>query len=92
MEITAKRTGLHGIQIFADGKHITSVKYKPEHEAFIEQITKQPETESSLKKREEAINLIYFLNLQNTNGRETHDEMFKLGIEACYDAFMDGDV
>ena len=40
------------------------------------------------KNREERIELVYSFMLQNTNGRESHDEMFKLGIEACYDELI----
>ena len=35
------------------------------------------------KTKEELIDWIYTMHLQNTNGRESGDEMFKLGIEAC---------
>ncbi len=35
------------------------------------------------KTKEEIIDLIFFFHLQNTNGRENHDEMFKKGIEAA---------
>lgn len=41
------------------------------------------------KNREECIDIIYDLHLQNTNGRETNEEMFKLGIEACYDEMLE---
>ena len=37
------------------------------------------------KTRNEIIELVYTFHLQNTNGRESHDEMFKLGIKACYE-------
>lgn len=37
------------------------------------------------KTREEVTDLIYTLHLQNTNGRESPEEMFKLGIEVAYD-------
>ncbi|MDA3854985.1 MAG: hypothetical protein PF569_01910 [Candidatus Woesearchaeota archaeon] len=37
------------------------------------------------KTKEEIIDLVYTLHLQNTSGRETPDEMFRLGIEACYE-------
>lgn len=43
------------------------------------------------KTRDEIIELVYTFHLQNTNGRETHDEMFKLGIEACYDELCVGE-
>ena len=32
----------------------------------------------------EFIDWCYDMHLQNTNGRETEDEMFRLGIEAAY--------
>ena len=35
------------------------------------------------KTEQELIDWIYSMQLQNTNGRETYNEMFKLGIEAC---------
>ena len=35
------------------------------------------------KTQEELAQWVYDMHLQNTNGRESHDEMFKLGIEAC---------
>ena len=34
--------------------------------------------------KDEFIDFVYTMHLQNTNGRETHDEMFKLGIESAY--------
>lgn len=37
----------------------------------------------AFKTEQELIEWIYSMQLQNTNGRETCDEMFKLGIEAC---------
>lgn len=37
----------------------------------------------TFKTEQELIDWIYSMQLQNTNGRETYDEMFKLGIEAC---------
>lgn len=37
----------------------------------------------NFKSKEELVDWIYTIHLQNTNGRETHEEMFKLGIEAC---------
>ena len=40
------------------------------------------------KNRDELIELVYNLTLQNTNGRETYDEMYKLGIKACYDELI----
>ena len=43
------------------------------------------------KTRDEIIELVYTFHLQNTNGRETEDEMFKLGIEACYDELCVGE-
>lgn len=33
----------------------------------------------------EFIDYVYDMHLQNTNGRETPDEMFRLGIEAAYE-------
>ena len=35
--------------------------------------------------KDEFIDFVYTMHLQNTNGRESHDEMFKLGIGAAYD-------
>ena len=35
--------------------------------------------------KDEFIDFVYTMYLQNTNGRETHDEMFRLGIEFAYD-------
>lgn len=40
------------------------------------------------KTREEIIDIVYMCHLQNTNGRETHEEMFRLGIEACFDELV----
>lgn len=40
--------------------------------------------------REERIEMIYDLTLQNVNGRESVLEMYKLGIEACYDEMCVG--
>ena len=34
--------------------------------------------------KDEFIDFVHTMHLQNTNGRETHDEMFKLGIESAY--------
>ena len=42
-----------------------------------------------MKTREELVDLIYDLHLQNTDGRETPDEMFRLGIEACLEELVD---
>ena len=39
--------------------------------------------------REEIIDLVYVLTLHNTNGRESPDEMYRLGIEAAYDELID---
>ncbi len=83
---------LTDIQIYADGEYVASVKCTPENEDFIEEIIKPTENVKNLRTREEIIELVYFLNLQNTNGRESHDEMFKLGIEACYDSFSDSEI
>lgn len=47
MKITTKRTPTNGIQIFANGEYITSVSYKPKHEAFIKQITKANEVKQT---------------------------------------------
>jgi hypothetical protein len=33
---------------------------------------------------EEFIDTVFTLHLQNTNGRESYEEMFRLGIEAAY--------
>ena len=38
--------------------------------------------------KNEFIDFVYTMHLQNTNGRESHDEMFKLGIGAAYDEMM----
>jgi hypothetical protein len=35
------------------------------------------------KNEQELIEWVYTMHLQNTNGRETHNEMFKQGIEAA---------
>jgi hypothetical protein len=41
---------------------------------------------------DQIIDLIYTWHLQNTNGRESHDEMFRKGIEAaCYE-FLDDEM
>ena len=40
--------------------------------------------------RKQTIEMIYDLNLQNANGRETALEMYKLGIEHCYDELSGG--
>lgn len=40
------------------------------------------------KNRKECIDIIYDLHLQNTNGRESNEDMFKLGIEVCYDEMV----
>ena len=40
------------------------------------------------KTRDEVVDLIFFFHLQNTNGRETEDEMFKLGIEAAIEELL----
>lgn len=40
--------------------------------------------------REEFIEFVYTMHLQNTNGRESPDEMFKLGVAAAYDEMMNG--
>jgi hypothetical protein len=42
------------------------------------------------KSKNEVIELIYDLTLQNTNGRETPEEMYKKGIEACYEELCEG--
>jgi hypothetical protein len=42
------------------------------------------------KTREEIIQMIYDLTLQNTNGRESEDEMYMKGIEACYEELCGG--
>jgi hypothetical protein len=34
--------------------------------------------------KNEFIEMVFTLHLQNTNGRESHEEMFRLGIEAAY--------
>ena len=39
--------------------------------------------------KDEFIDFVYTMHLQNTNGRESHDEMFKLGIGAAYDEMME---
>ena len=39
----------------------------------------------NFKTQKELIEWIYVMRLQNTNGRESHDEMFRLGIESCLD-------
>ena len=35
--------------------------------------------------KDEFVDFVYTMHLQNTNGRESHNEMFKLGIGAAYD-------
>ena len=35
--------------------------------------------------KEEFIEFVYTMHLQNTNGRESTNEMFRLGIEVAYD-------
>lgn len=35
------------------------------------------------KTESELVEWVYDMHLQNTNGRESHSEMFKLGIEAA---------
>jgi hypothetical protein len=35
------------------------------------------------KNEQQLIEWVYTMRLQNTNGRETHNEMFKQGIEAA---------
>ena len=42
------------------------------------------------KSKNEIIEAIYDNCLQNTNGREDNDEMFKKGIEACYEELCEG--
>ena len=44
------------------------------------------------KTSKEIIELVYDLTLQNTNGRETELEMYKLGIEACYEELCEGEI
>ena len=39
--------------------------------------------------KDEFIDFVYTMHLQNTNGRESSDEMFRLGIQAAYEE-MDG--
>jgi len=41
------------------------------------------------KTEKELVDWIYVMHLQNTNGRETPDEMFKLGIEAAITELTD---
>ena len=38
--------------------------------------------------KKEFVEFVFTMHLQNTNGRESHDEMFRLGIEAAYDEMM----
>jgi len=38
--------------------------------------------------KEEFIDFVYMMHLQNTNGRESTNEMFRLGIEAAYDEMI----
>jgi len=38
--------------------------------------------------KDEFIDFVYMMHLQNTNGRESTNEMFRLGIEAAYDEMM----
>lgn len=42
------------------------------------------------KTKGEVIEIIYTMHLQNTNSRESDDEMFKLGIEAAIEEMSDG--
>jgi len=41
--------------------------------------------------KEEKIEMVYDLTLQNTSGRETELQMYKLGIEACYEELCEGE-
>ena len=41
------------------------------------------------KTKEEIIELIYTLTLQDTNGRETPEEMYFKGIEACFEELFE---
>lgn len=43
----------------------------------------------NFKSKEELTEWIHAMHLQNTNGRESGDEMFKLGIEACLKELID---
>jgi len=43
------------------------------------------------KSKEELVELVYTLTLQNTNGRESNDEMYLKGIEACYEELCEGE-
>lgn len=41
------------------------------------------------KTREQIIELIYDMTLQNTNGRESGLDMFRKGVESCYDELFE---
>lgn len=43
----------------------------------------------NFKTKEELVSWIELMHLQNTNGRETELEMFKLGIEATISELME---
>ena len=43
---------------------------------------------SIINDRTKFIDFVYDMYLQNTNGRETLNDMFRFGIESAYDEFM----
>lgn len=43
---------------------------------------------SIINDRTKFIDFVYDMYLQNVNGRETYNDMFRLGIESAYDEFV----
>ena len=44
---------------------------------------------SKFKTQVDLADWVYDMHLQNTNGRESHDEMFRLGIKVCLEELED---